>query len=183
MILLHCLILLRLCKTIPPPDNLFGRGAVYHVCPEKVRGVKLVIEFSVVLRIQCYLLFSSFFMIHTGYMERTRRGGNLGLLQPHLPASGSGQPEGGGPDHLHLSEALFPGTGPHWGGSDQLHNGRGTHHAGAVEEVLVQIFHSGEGNTGDQKNQAQLGAGVPQEIESCLKKCCPPGRGRCSSRG
>ncbi len=59
--------------------------------------------------------------------------------------------------------------GNHRDGADkllqQLHNSGGPDDAGAVEAVFVAVLHSGEGHAGDQQNQPQLGAGIPQEID------------------
>ena len=75
--------------------------------------------------------------------------------EAHRPLRVLGQEEeeepqhGGGADHLlqHLGE------------------GGGAHQTGAVEGVLVEVFHTGEENAGGQQQQAQSGPGIPQDID------------------
>ena len=47
----------------------------------------------------------------------------------------------------------------------QLHNGGGTDVSRAVKVVFVEVLDAGEEDAGEQQQQAQLGTGIPQQVD------------------
>ena len=80
---------------------------------------------------------------------------HAGDNQPHRPLRVLGEKDHQQPQHRSGADELFT----------QLHRRRRTDVARAVEEVFVQVLHPGEQDAGQQEQQAQLGAGVPQQID------------------
>jgi hypothetical protein len=80
---------------------------------------------------------------------------HTGHDQPHDPLGILGEKQdqqaedGGSPDQL----------------LQQFHQGGWTYLARPEEHMFMDIFHAGQRRAGDQQDQPQLGAGVPQTVD------------------